>query len=119
MKNNPRPDTPRPVALDSELVKESDSRFQIANDEFINAFEIRLSIHSQFAMCHPESIASHPLRKSTPGVNTVRERWLPRRPESRLITGRFTIRNGLLCGQGLSTSRPCRFSRCYRIRIFQ
>ena len=45
----------------SELVKELDRGLQIANDEFINAFEIRLSIHSQFAICHPESMASHPL----------------------------------------------------------
>jgi hypothetical protein len=49
----------------SEFVKESDRRFQIANREFINAFEIRLYIHSQFGMCHLESISSHPLR---PGI---------------------------------------------------
>ncbi len=30
----------------SELVKESNGRYQIANCEFINAFEIRLYIHS-------------------------------------------------------------------------
>ena len=59
----------------SELVKESDSGFQIANDELINAFEIRLSIHSQFAMCHPESIPSHPLRVPT----VSRPRCGPRR----------------------------------------
>src|SRR5271170_4467696 len=51
----------------SELVKESDSGFQIANDEFINTFEIRLYIHSQSAICHPESISSHPLRIPFPG----------------------------------------------------
>ena len=47
--------------LASELVKESDEGFQIANREFINASEIRRYIYSRFAMCHPESISSHPL----------------------------------------------------------
>ena len=42
-------------------MKESEGGLQIANDEFINAFEIVNSIHSQFAMCDRESIASHPL----------------------------------------------------------
>ena len=34
----------------SEHVKESDRRFQIANREFINAFEIRLYTHPQFVI---------------------------------------------------------------------
>jgi hypothetical protein len=42
-------------------VKESDSGFQIADNEFINPFEIGLYIYSQSAICHPESISSQPL----------------------------------------------------------
>ncbi len=55
------------VRMLSELVKESDGRFQIANYEFINTFEIRLYIHSQFGICHPESISSRPLSRGGPG----------------------------------------------------
>jgi hypothetical protein len=55
--------TPRIVyGFLSELVKESDRRSQIADGEFINAFEIRLYTHSQFGICHLESIASQSLR---------------------------------------------------------
>ena len=57
----------------SELVKESDGRLQIANCEFINAFEIRLYPHSQFAICHPQSISSHPLNSASASQSVARE----------------------------------------------
>ncbi len=67
------------AAFASELVKESDRRFQIANCEFINDFEIRLYIHSQFVICHLESISSHPLRLHVPGHHpaSIRPRYFP------------------------------------------
>ena len=57
-------------SLRSEFVKESDRGFQIANCEFIDAFEIRLYIHSQFVIRHLESIISHPLRPGVPALSS-------------------------------------------------
>jgi hypothetical protein len=64
----------RAIRIVSELVKESDRRFQIADCEFINVFEMRLYLHSQFAMRHPESISSHPLGSIVPYQGTDRRK---------------------------------------------
>ena len=71
----------------SEFVTASDRGFQIANCEFINAFEIRLHIYPQFVIRHLESISSRALSRLLP-----RGPDLPPKSTSRTEPSRMTCR---------------------------